>query len=90
MGYNKVVINGSTKVDLTQDTVSAGVMVEGYTAHDNTGESVEGSIPVRDSESVTEAGGKVTIPAGYYQSEVQYTPSSAALGFDIFVTYNAE
>lgn len=78
MGYSKVVINGATKIDLTQDTVSSGVLVEGYTAHDKAGDPVEGSIPVKTSDSVTESeDGKVVIPAGYYKSEVQFTPSSA-------------
>lgn len=91
MGYSKVVINGTTKLDLTQDTVEASVMVEGYTAHDKAGDPVEGSIPVKTSDSVTEnESGKVVIPAGYYKSEVQFTPSSASIGFDILVTYNAD
>lgn len=90
MGYSKVVVNGTTKLDLTQDTVSAGVMVQGYTAHDKAGEPVEGNIPVRNSDSITESEGKVQIPSGYYKSDVQFTPGSASIGFDVLVTYNAE
>src|SRR5699024_8465209 len=79
MGYSKVVINGTTKLDLTQDTVEASVMVEGYTAHDKAGNPVEGSIPVKTVDSVTESDdGKIVIPSGYYANEVIYTPTSLA------------
>ena len=45
---------------------------------------------VRNSDSITESEGKVQIPSGYYQSDVQFTPSSASVGFETLVTYNAE
>ena len=50
MGYSKVVVNGITKLDLTQDTVSAGVMVQGYTAHDK---ALDKDITVKPIEVIT-------------------------------------
>lgn len=32
----------------------------------------------------------LTESSGYYQSDVQFTPGSASIGFDVLVTYNAE
>jgi hypothetical protein len=40
---NKVIINGVTKIDLTSDTVTADKILKGYTAHDRSGASIEGS-----------------------------------------------
>lgn len=42
---NKVVINGSTKIDLTADTVSAENLLSGITAHDRSGAPIEGTMP---------------------------------------------
>ena len=68
MGYSKVVINGTTKLDLTQDTVEASAMVEGYTAHDKAGEQIVGAIPIQDGSAFTkdEETGNVVMAAGYY------------------------
>lgn len=41
--YNKIVINGETKIDLTADTVSADKLLSGYTAHDKSGKIITGS-----------------------------------------------
>lgn len=41
---NHVVINGTTKLDLRADTVTAGALLSGYTAHDRTGAAVSGSL----------------------------------------------
>src|SRR5699024_12691662 len=68
MDYNKVVENGTTKIDLTQDTVEASAMVEGYTAHDKAGEQIVGAIPIQDGSAFTkdEETGNVVMAAGYY------------------------
>lgn len=34
---NKVVVNGVTKLDLTEDTITPDKLTEGYTAHDASG-----------------------------------------------------
>lgn len=43
---NKVVYGGNTLIDLTEDTVTPEVMLAGYTAHDASGEEIEGSIEI--------------------------------------------
>lgn len=43
MGYNKFVINGVTKLDLSNDTVEADKVLAGYTFHDADGEATEGT-----------------------------------------------
>lgn len=51
---NKIVINGVTKLDLTGDTVTAGSMLSGTTAHDKSGTAITGNIASRsDSGNVT-------------------------------------
>lgn len=42
---NKVEINGQTVVDLTEDTVDAEHLAEGYTAHGKDGEQIIGTMP---------------------------------------------
>lgn len=42
---NKVVINGTTKIDLTGDTVQAQYLLDGITAHDRSGAAIEGTMP---------------------------------------------
>lgn len=65
---NKVVYGGNTLIDLTSDTVSAGAMLSGTTAHDRSGASVTGNIPTRTESDITEGSGVVTAPAGFYPS----------------------
>ena len=72
---NKVELaNGTTLIDLTSDTVAADKMVSGYTAHDASGASVTGSIPVKIWSDISQAEEArfyaVTTPAGYYASDV--------------------
>ena len=43
MGYNKVVINGVTKIDLSNDTAEAAQVLSGYTFHDAEGEAQTGT-----------------------------------------------
>lgn len=41
--YNKVIVNGVTKLDLTSDTVVADKLLKDYTAHDMSGASITGT-----------------------------------------------
>ena len=41
--YNKIIINGQTKIDLTSDTVTANKLISGYTAHDKSGAPITGT-----------------------------------------------
>lgn len=40
--YNKIVVNGVTKIDLTNDTVESDALLAGYSAHASDGSIVEG------------------------------------------------
>ena len=44
MAYSKVILNGTTLVDLTNDTVTASDVLPGITAHKNDGTSITGSL----------------------------------------------
>lgn len=43
MAVNKVIYNGTTLIDLTGDTVTAGKILSGYTAHDKSGTKIKGT-----------------------------------------------
>ena len=43
MAKNKIIYGGNTLIDLTGDTATAAEILNGYTAHINTGEQVEGT-----------------------------------------------
>lgn len=43
MAKNKIIYGGTVLVDMTGDTATAAQILDGYTAHINTGEQVEGS-----------------------------------------------
>lgn len=44
MAYNKVVLGGETKLDLTSDTVEAAYLLSGVTAHDKSGAQIVGTL----------------------------------------------
>ncbi len=47
MAANKVVLaNGTTLIDLTSDTVAAGSLLSGVTAHDKSGAPITGTLTV--------------------------------------------
>lgn len=71
MGYNKVVINGLSVVDLTGDNVTPDKMLDGVIAHNAKGEAIHGTILSNGEDSVVIDGEYVVIPKGYYPSEVR-------------------
>lgn len=42
--YNKVIVNGVTKLDLTGDTVKPSAMLSGYSAHGSDGSVIQGEL----------------------------------------------
>lgn len=51
MAYSKVILNGVTIMDVTQDTVSADTLLQTYTAHKNDGSQITGTlVPSVDPE----------------------------------------
>ena len=77
MAISKLILNGTTQMDLTSDTVAAASMLSGTTAHKNDGTSVTGSIASKTSSDVATSNNVVTIPAGHYASQVQKTVGTA-------------
>lgn len=53
MAVNKVEINGETKLDLTQDTVTPETLLAGATAHNAAGEQIEGAVSVAPASNTT-------------------------------------
>lgn len=45
MGVNKVIYDGDTLIDLTEDSVTPSSLAEGATAHDSSGNVIRGTMP---------------------------------------------
>lgn len=75
---NKVQFGNETLIDISGDTVAANKMLSGITAHDKSGASVTGSIPIKTSSDFTweeiadtnieKVFVECQVPAGYYSS----------------------
>lgn len=53
MAVNKVEINGETKLDLTQDTVTPENLLSGATAHNAAGKQINGAVAVAEASTTT-------------------------------------
>lgn len=60
MAINKVIFDGTTLIDLSSDTVDAGVLASGYTAHDRSGNSITGTFTETDPIFVLSAAYGIT------------------------------
>ena len=69
MGISKVDFAGNTLVDLTADTVTPESLLEGFTAHDASGEAIVGVMQAA-------SGSSVTLPEGYTIEMGIYVPES--------------
>ena len=78
MAVAKVILNGTTLIDTTQKTVTAGSMLDGVTALKNDGTDITGSIASKTSSDLTASGDTVTAPAGYYASSASKSVSSGS------------
>ena len=67
---NKVVVNGVVKLDLTGDTVDQDSLIEGVTAHDNSGAVILGTLSVRSIDDLQISPGYIIVPPGVYPSGV--------------------
>ena len=68
---NKVqVADGTVLMDISGDTVTAGNMLDGVTAHMADGAPVTGNIPERSADDLTASDGVVSVPSGYYPTAV--------------------
>lgn len=80
MGINKVNYGNTTLIDISEDTVTAGSMLSGTTAHDNSGAAITGTIASKSSSDLTASGATVTVPAGYYASQASKAVASGSAG----------
>lgn len=78
MAVAKVILNGTTLIDTTQKTVTAGSMLNGVTALKNDGTDITGNIASKTSSDLTASGATVTAPAGYYASSASKSVSSGS------------
>lgn len=78
MAVAKVILNGTTLIDVTQKTVTAGSMTSGTTALKNDGTDIVGSIATKSSGDLSVSGATVTAPAGYYASAASASVSSGS------------
>lgn len=78
MAINKVVYGNNTLLDLTSDTVTAATMLTGATAHDKSGEVINGTFAVEPNKTVTVAGNTVITPSsGYVEGDPVFIQSTA-------------
>jgi hypothetical protein len=67
MAVNKVVYGTTVLIDLTDDTVTTGALLQGYTAHDRSGRAIVGTMTAGAaalSDTVT------TLPNGGLQHDI--------------------
>lgn len=79
MAVSKVILNGTTLIDVTDDTVAADKVLYGYTATKNDGTEITGSIASKTSADLTVSGGTVTAPAGAYASDASASVASGTI-----------
>ena len=79
MAVSKVILNGTTLIDTTDKTVTAGSMLSGITALKNDGTTATGSIASKTSSDLTASNLTVTAPAGHYASAATKTLSDQNL-----------
>lgn len=77
MAVSKVILNGTTLIDVTNDTVASSNLLSGKTATGADGEKVNGGITAKTSSDMTASGATVTVPAGYYASNASKSVATA-------------
>lgn len=80
MAVSKVILNGTTLMDVTQKTVTAGAMLSGTTALKNDGTDITGTLVSKSSSDLTVSGATVTAPAGVYSSAASKSVASGTAG----------
>lgn len=89
---SKVEINGATLIDISNDTVTANILAEGYTAHDKTGNTITGTLTQQSGKTVTPGtsdvvaveSGKYTTGTVYIKGDSNLTADNIKSGTSIF------
>lgn len=66
MAFSKITLNGIVLMDVTQDTVTAANLLDGFIATAADGSRYEGTIATKTESDLIASGSKVTVPSGYY------------------------
>ena len=70
---NKVVFGDETLIDLSSDTITAGALLQGYTAHDQTGALITGTIEDKSPIPGFNNGRfEISFAAGYYGGKMHF------------------
>lgn len=77
MAYSKVIVNGDTIMDVTQDTVTASNLLYSIVATKNDGTKVTGTIQTTGSGGLTVSGNVVTAAPGYYATSTTTAVATA-------------
>lgn len=83
MAFSKIIVNGTTNMDVTQTTATADKLHTGYGCVGADGVWIDGSYVAptpRTASDVTVSGATVTVPAGAYASQVQKSVASGTAG----------
>lgn len=89
---SKVEINGATLIDISNDTITADIFAEGYTAHDKTGNIITGTLMHQSGKTVTPGtsnivaveSGKYTTSTVYVKGDSNLTAENIKSGTSIF------
>ena len=79
MAFSKIILNGTTLMDVTGDTVAADKLLTGYTATGADGEAVSGSISTKSAQTYTPTTTDQTISSGKYLTGAQTISGDANL-----------
>ena len=66
MAVSKVILNGTTLIDVTQKTVTSNNLLSPNTALNAAGSDVVGGIATKSAADLVVDGAVVTVPSGYY------------------------
>ena len=78
MAVSKIIYNDKTLIDLTSDTVTADTLAKGYTAHNQAGELITGTM---------ESSGGISLPPSYTEDAVLYY--TAGSSYDTLYSYSS-